>query len=319
MALERWFRRSKPTRSDEDATPAGLWLKCDGCAAQIYRKDLAQNLFTCPECGHHYRMPVDARIDMLADEGTFERWSGALAPTDPLAFVDTEPYPERMERVQEKQGRPDAIVTGAASMEGVPVALVVMDFFFAGGSMGSVVGEEIARAAERAARENRALVAVTASGGARMQEGALSLMQLAKTTVALEALAEKRLPYLTILTDPTTGGVTASFATLGDVILAEPDALICFAGPRVIQQTIKQDLPEGFQRAEFLLKKGMLDDVVPRAALKTRVANLLRLLRGERLPDRVEPQDGVEELEAPLEDAATPESKAPGEEVSRGA
>lgn len=279
MALERWFRRSRPTRSD-DQSPAGLWMKCDACSAQIYRKDLVANLYVCPECGHHYRMPVDARIESLLDEGTFERWSGRLAPTDPLDFVDTEPYPERMARVQETQGRPDAVVTGAGTLEGQRVALVVMDFYFAGGSMGSVVGEEIARAAERAAAEDRALVVVTASGGARMQEGVLSLMQMAKTTVALEELAERRLPFVTVLSDPTTGGVTASFATLGDLILAEPNALICFAGPRVIQQTIKQDLPEGFQRAEFLLKKGMLDDVVPRAEMKASVAHVVRLLRG---------------------------------------
>jgi acetyl-CoA carboxylase carboxyl transferase subunit beta len=283
VALERWFRRSRPTKSDDDTSPAGLWLKCDACAAQIYRKDLAQNLYLCPECGHHYRMPVDERIASLADEGSFERWSGRLGPTDPLHFVDTESYPERIERVQRKQGRPDAVVTGAATLDGEPVALVVMDFFFAGGSMGSVVGEEIARAAERAADEDRSLIAVTASGGARMQEGALSLMQLATTTVALEALADKRLPYLTVLADPTTGGVTASFATLGDLIFAEPNALICFAGPRVIQQTIKQDLPEGFQRAEFLLKKGMLDDVVERPRLKAVLASSLRLLRGAPL------------------------------------
>jgi len=280
VALERWFRRSRPTRSDDDTSPAGLWLKCESCAAQIYRKDLVANLYLCPECGHHYRMPVDARIESLADEGTFERWSGGLAPTDPLDFVDTEPYLGRMERVQQKQGRPDAVVSGGASLGGEPVALVVMDFFFAGGSMGSVVGEEIARAAERAAGEDRSLIAITASGGARMQEGALSLMQMAKTTVALEELAERRLPFVSVLTDPTTGGVTASFATLGDVILAEPKALICFAGPRVIQQTIKQDLPEGFQRAEFLLKKGMLDDVVPRDRLKETLGTMVRLLRG---------------------------------------
>lgn len=282
MALERWFRRSRPTRSDDDTSPAGLWMKCEECQAQIYRKDLLANDYVCPECGHHYRMPVEARIELLADADSFERWSGALAPDDPLEFTDTEPYPERMERVQNKQGRPDAIVSGAAAIDGEPVALVVMDFFFAGGSMGSVVGEEIARAAERAAEEDRSLIAVTASGGARMQEGALSLMQMAKTTVALEALADRSLPFVSVLTDPTTGGVTASFATLGDLILAEPQALICFAGPRVIQQTIKQDLPEGFQRAEFLLKKGMIDDVVPRAELKQRLAEVLGLLRGGR-------------------------------------
>jgi acetyl-CoA carboxylase carboxyl transferase subunit beta len=255
-------------------------MKCDACSAQIYRKDLVANHYVCPECGHHHRMPVDARIQLLADDDTFELWSGKLAPRDPLQFVDTKPYPERIAKVQDQQQRPDAVVTGSARLEGEDVALVVMDFFFAGGSMGSVVGEEVTRAAERAADEDRSLIAVTASGGARMQEGALSLMQMAKTTIALEALSEKRIPYISVLTDPTTGGVTASFATLGDLIVAEPNALICFAGPRVIQQTIKQDLPEGFQRAEFLLKKGMVDDVIPRQQLKDSLALYLRLLRG---------------------------------------
>jgi acetyl-CoA carboxylase carboxyl transferase subunit beta len=223
-------------------------------------------------------MPVEARIAMLADEGTFERWSGGIQADDPLQFVDTQPYTERMEKNRQKHGRPDAIVTGGALVGGESVGLVVMDFFFLGGSMGSVVGEEIARAAERSALEGRSLVAVTASGGARMQEGALSLMQMAKTTVALERLATKRLPYVSVLTDPTTGGVTASFATLGDVIFAEPKALISFAGPRVIQQTIKQDLPEGFQRSEFLLQRGMIDDVIERKDLKRRVASVVKAL-----------------------------------------
>lgn len=280
MALERWFRRSRPTKNEDDNSPAGLWLKCENCHAQIYRKDLVANTYICPECGHHYRMPVEARIALLTDEGTFEQWSGGIAPEDPLEFEDAQPYGERLEKARQKQGRPDAIVTGGAEMGGRPVALVVMDFFFMAGSMGSVVGEEIARAAERAAAEGRALVAVTASGGARMQEGALSLMQMAKTTMALEALAKRRLPYVSVLTDPTTGGVTASFATLGDVIFAEPGAIISFAGPRVIQQTIRQDLPEGFQRAEFLLQKGMVDDVVDRRALKGRLVQVLELLAG---------------------------------------
>lgn len=279
MALERLFRRNRPTRKEDDNSPAGLWLKCDSCATQIYRKDLVANLYVCPECGHHYRMPVEARIDMLADEGSFDRWSGSIATEDPLEFVDTQPYAERMEKNRQKHGRPDAIVTGAAALGEHPIALVVMDFYFLGGSMGSVVGEEIARAAERAAAEDRSLVVVTASGGARMQEGALSLMQMAKTTVALEQLARRRLPYVAVLTDPTTGGVTASFATLGDVIFAEPGALISFAGPRVIQQTIRQDLPEGFQRSEFLLEKGMVDDVVKRPELKQRVADVIDALR----------------------------------------
>ncbi len=284
MALERFFRRKRPTKGDDDNSPAGLWLKCENCDKQIYRKDLVANFYCCPECAHHYRMPVEARIDLLADPNTFEQWSGQIQPVDSLEFVDTETYPERLARSQAKQKRPDAIVTGGARLDGEPVALAVMDFFFAGGSMSSVVGEEFARAAERAARENRSLVAITASGGARMQEGALSLMQMAKTTVALGALSKKRLPFITVLTDPTTGGVTASFATLGDIIIAEPKALICFAGPRVIQQTIKQDLPEGFQRAEFLLKKGMLDDVIARKDLKERLAVYIRLLRSG-IPD----------------------------------
>lgn len=280
MALERWFRRNRPTRKEDDNAPAGLWLKCEACNAQIYRKDLVANAYVCPECAHHYRMPVEARIALLSDADSFETWSGDVTSTDPLAFVDTQPYAERLAKNQKKHGRADAIVTGSALIDGLPVALAVMDFSFLGGSMGSVVGEEIARAAERAADEGRAFVAVTASGGARMQEGALSLMQMAKTTVALEALAERNLPYVAVLTDPTTGGVTASFATLGDIILAEPGAFISFAGPRVIQQTIKQDLPEGYQRAEFLLKKGMVDDVVDRRELKGRLGALLQLLRG---------------------------------------
>jgi len=279
MALERWFRRQRPTRGEDETTPAGLWVKCTACQAQVYRKDLVAHLYVCPECGHHDRMPVAARIAMLADDGSFEAWSGRVLPVDALGFVDVEPYAERLAAVQRKAERPDAIVTGAATMGGELVALVVMDFHFLGGSMGSVVGEEIARAAERAADEARALVVVAASGGARMLVGALSLMQMAKTTVALERLAASRLPYVSILTDPTTGGVTASFATLGDVILAEPGALICFAGPRVIQQTIKQDLPAGFQRAEFLLRKGMVDDVVTRGELKDRVVAVVGLLR----------------------------------------
>ncbi len=290
MALERWFRRNRPTRKEDDNAPAGLWLKCEACSAQIYRKDLVANAYVCPECDHHYRMPVEARVELLADAGTFEPWSGGIRAEDPLAFVDTQAYPERLEKNQQKHGRPDAIVTGGALLDGEPIGLIVMDFFFMGGSMGSVVGEEIARAAERAAAEDRAFVAVTASGGARMQEGALSLMQMAKTTVALEELSRRRLPYVSVLTDPTTGGVTASFATLGDVIFAEPGALISFAGPRVIQQTIKQELPEGFQRSEFLLEKGMVDDVVSRKALKGHLALTLRLLRAGRRERGSEPE-----------------------------
>jgi acetyl-CoA carboxylase carboxyl transferase subunit beta len=288
MTLERWFRRKRPQRNDSEESPAGLWTKCDSCGGQIYRKDLVANLYLCPECKHHYRMPAERRVELLADEGSFELWSGSVSPGDPLEFVDTEPYLERMKRYQDKLKRPDAVLAGAATLLEQPVALVVMDFEFAAGSMGSAVGEEITRATERAAYEGRSLVVVAASGGARMQEGALSLMQMAKTTIALEELRKRQLPYISVLTDPTTGGVTASFATLGDIIVAEPKALICFAGPRVIQQTLKQDLPDGFQRSEFLLKKGMLDDVIERSQLKTRVAQYIRLLRGGLRPAQKE-------------------------------
>ena len=276
MAIERLFRRRR-TRGEGREVPE-LWIRCENCGAQLYKKDLEQNLGVCPHCGHHHRIPVEDWVRVLADEGSFEATTGRVHPVDPLGFVDTEPYPERLARYQQKTGRPDAIYGGRAQIGGVPSVLLVMDYAFAGGSMGSVVGEEIARGAELAAEENRALVIVTASGGARMQEGALSLMQMAKTTMALEFVFQKRLPYVSVLTDPTTGGVTASFATLADVIFAEPGALIGFAGPRVIKQTIRQDLPEGFQRSEFLLKHGLLDAVVDRRKLKAELVRVLKLL-----------------------------------------
>lgn len=275
MALERLFRRRRAQGEARDIPE--LWVKCPKCDAQIYKKDLESNLYVCPKCEHHLRLSADKRIEMLADAGSFEQITG-LKPTDPLGFVDTEPYPKRLERYQKEAGRPDAIVGGRCTIGGVPSVLLVMDYAFAGGSMGSVVGEEITRGIELAAQENRAVVIVSVSGGARMQEAALSLMQMAKTTLALDRLWAKKLPYVSILTDPTTGGVTASFAAIADVILAEPGALIGFAGPRVIKQTIRQDLPEGFQRSEFLLKHGMVDQVVDRRQLKETVARVLKLL-----------------------------------------
>lgn len=275
MALERLFRRRRAQGEARDIPE--LWVKCPKCDAQIYKKDLETNLHVCPKCGHHLRLSADKRIEMLADAGTFEQITG-LKPADPLGFVDTEPYPKRLERYQKEAGRPDAIVGGRCTIGGVPSVLLVMDYAFAGGSMGSVVGEEITRGIELAAQENRAVVIVSVSGGARMQEAALSLMQMAKTTLALDRLWAQKLPYVSILTDPTTGGVTASFAAIADVILAEPGALIGFAGPRVIKQTIRQDLPEGFQRSEFLLKHGMVDQVVDRRQLKETVAMVLKLL-----------------------------------------
>ena len=276
MALDRLFRRRRTRGGGRDVPD--LWLKCPACETQIYKKDLEANLMVCPNCGHHFRMDVKQRVELLADEGSFVKTTGQVHPADPLSFADTEPYAERLRRYQEKTGNTEAIYGGSCTIGGVPSLLLVMDYAFAGGSMGSAVGEEIARGAEQAAAEGRALVTVAASGGARMQEAVLSLMQMAKTTMALDRLWEKRLPYVSIMTDPTTGGVTASFAALGDVVLAEPGALIGFAGPRVIKQTIRQDLPEGFQRSEFLLQHGMLDQVVPRAELRQRLIQILELL-----------------------------------------
>ncbi|GAA5436373.1 acetyl-CoA carboxylase, carboxyltransferase subunit beta [Deinococcus aquaticus] len=277
MALDRFFRRRRPQQQTGADVP-DLWTQCPSCKEGLYNRDLEANAFVCPKCGHHLRLDASQRVQVLLDDGSFVQLSGSVHPTDALAFQDTESYPDRLKRAQKKTGRPDAILTGTGTVLGVPLTLAVMDFAFSGGSMGSVVGEEIARAAEHAARYGTPLVIVTASGGARMQESALSLMQMAKTTVALETLAERGLPYVSVLTDPTTGGVTASFATIADVILAEPGALIGFAGPRVIQQTIRQSLPEGFQRAEFLLSHGMVDAVVDRREQREYLASLLGLL-----------------------------------------
>ncbi|GMA14664.1 acetyl-CoA carboxylase carboxyltransferase subunit beta [Deinococcus metallilatus] len=277
MALDRFFRRRRPQPQAGTDLP-DLWTQCPQCKQGLYNRDLEASSFVCPKCGHHFRLDAGQRLDVLLDEGSFRQQSGRIHPTDPLDFQDTEPYPDRLARAQKKTGRPDAILTGTGTIEGIPVTVAAMDFAFSGGSMGSVVGEEIARAAERAAEAGTPLVLVAASGGARMQESALSLMQMAKTTVALEGLAARGLPYVSILSDPTTGGVTASFATIADVIIAEPGALIGFAGPRVIQQTIRQHLPEGFQRAEFLLSHGMVDDVVDRREHRAYLSRLLGVL-----------------------------------------
>lgn len=279
MALNKFFQRKRPQATQTDDIP-DLWSKCQHCGTQIYNREFDQNLRVCPKCGFHHRIPVMKRLEFLLDEDSFQQKSGHVYPKDPLNFVDTETYQDRLNRTQKKMGRPDAIVWGQGTIEGTALTVVVMDFEFSGGSMGSVVGEEIARAADHAAEQHLPLLIIAASGGARMQESALSLMQLAKTTVALQKLAEKGLPYFSLLTDPTTGGVTASFATIADVILAEPGALIGFAGPRVIQQTIRQNLPEGFQRAEFLEKHGMIDSVVDRRKQREVLKTLFTHLGG---------------------------------------
>ena len=272
-----WFRKDKKPLKAEDRRdlPGDVFDKCDGCGEILYREKLAQNLQVCPTCGHHFRIDAEQYVALLMDERSFEEIDAGLRSGDPLSFKDLKPYSERLRAAEEKVGRLDAVLSGVGTVEGMPVALAVMDFRFIGGSMGSVVGEKIARAGRLALAKKTPLIVVNASGGARMQEGVISLMQMAKTSGVLARLHEAGLPYISIITDPTTGGVTASHAMLGDVNIAEPKALIGFAGPRVIEETIRQELPEGFQRAEFLLEHGMVDRIVDRRDLKATVSRLL--------------------------------------------
>ena len=268
------------------AAPAagGPWTKCPECQEILYRKDVERRLNVCPKCGHHLRLTIDQRLVLLVDRGSFEEMDATLAPGDPLGFVDSRPYPERVHEAQARTRRSEAVATGIATVDGRRVAIAIFDFAFLGGSMGSVVGEKITRLAERALAERLPLVVVSASGGARMQEGILSLMQMAKVSAALSRLREAGVPYLSVLTDPTTGGVAASLAMLGDVNLAEPGALIGFAGPRVIEQTIGQQLPEGFQTSEFLMQHGMLDLVVERKSLRATISRILAWAAGDPPP-----------------------------------
>jgi len=255
----------------------GLWTRCNSCGRILYKEDILDNLSVCPSCNFHFRLSAEERLKMLLDKDSWQTFDDAIRPVDRLQFEDTQKYSRRLQDSQKKTGLLDAVINARGTLDGIPVIMSCMDFSFMGGSMGSVVGEKIARAAERALAERLPLVIVSCSGGARMQEGALSLMQLAKTSAALARLDEAGLPYLSILTDPTTGGTTASYAMLGDINIAEPNALITFAGPRVIEQTIREKLPKGFQRSEFLLKNGMLDDVVERRSLREYIARALRL------------------------------------------
>ncbi len=278
-----WFRKTKkprPVRIDRprSTVPEGLWVKCESCKEIVYSRDLDRNLRVCPKCNYHFRIDAHARIALLLDDAEPRELFTGISPSDPLNFRDTKRYRDRLRSYQQAVGERDAVVVVSGRIEGIPAVLAVMEYRFMGGSMGSVVGEKLARAVERAIEKEAPLVVVSASGGARMQEGVLSLMQMAKIAAALSRLRDARLPYLSILTDPTMGGVTASFAMLGDLNIAEPGALIGFAGPRVIEQTIRQSLPEGFQRSEFLLEHGFLDLVVPRAELKETVARCLKHL-----------------------------------------
>jgi acetyl-CoA carboxylase carboxyl transferase subunit beta len=278
-----WFKRDK--KSIEQTTPPeerrvrteGLWVKCESCRTIVFRKDLEANLFVCPKCQFHFKMSAKQRLEMLFDSRWTERDAG-MTSTDPLKFVDTKPYAARLKEARKKLGMNDAIITAEGRLNGRGIVCCAMEFGFIGGSMGAVVGEKVTRGIELALESRQPLVVVSCSGGARMMEGTISLMQLAKVSAALAKLDDARLPYISLLTDPTTGGVTASFAMLGDINIAEPGALIGFAGPRVIEQTIRQKLPEGFQRSEFLLEHGFLDAVVHRKDLKAFIANSFDLL-----------------------------------------
>lgn len=277
-----WFKKArKPIEAAKDKSsrvPEGLWVKCAGCAQVIYHKDLATNLNVCPKCGHHSRISAAERLRILFDAGEWLEYDSGLKSTDPLAFKDTKPYRTRLESSIEATGLKDAVITASGRIDGIETLVAAMEYAFIGGSMGVVVGEKITRGIERAIERRWPVVIVCCSGGARMMEGALSLMQMAKISGALAHLDRARLPYIAVLTDPTTGGVTASFAMLGDLNIAEPKALIGFAGPRVIEQTIRQKLPEGFQRSEFLLEKGMVDLVIDRREMKSVIAKALRFM-----------------------------------------
>ncbi|HZN05140.1 MAG TPA: acetyl-CoA carboxylase, carboxyltransferase subunit beta [Pyrinomonadaceae bacterium] len=278
-----WF--SKKNKRIESVPPEervvkteNVFVKCDGCEAHLYKGELEDGLQVCKHCGHHFRIGARDRLALLFDDGKYEEIDGEVISIDPLGFVDSKPYAERLTQAADSSGIPEAIISGRGTVGDHPVVAGAMDMSFIGGSMGSAVGEKVTRLIERAMREHSAVVIFSASGGARMQEGTLSLMQMAKISAALAAFDEARLPFISVLTDPTTGGVTASFAMLGDVILAEPKALIGFAGPRVIEQTIRQKLPKDFQRSEFLLDHGMIDDIVDRRELRNHIIRLLNFM-----------------------------------------
>ncbi len=276
----RFFSRDKPKIKVQSSKKDGYsgWLKCTHCTELIHTNELEKNLNCCPKCNYHYRLTAKKRIASLVDKDSFIELFSDIKTANPLNFVDSEPYPDRVEKAKERTDLDEAVVVGTCEINGIQTAIGAMDFHFMGGSMGSVVGERLTRMIEHAIKHYLPVVIISTSGGARMQESTLSLMQMAKTSAALARLSEEGLPYISILTNPTTGGITASFASLGDIIIAEPKALICFAGPRVIEQTIGQQLPEGAQKSEFLLKHGMIDCIVERHELKSKLAECLFFL-----------------------------------------
>ncbi len=275
-----WFRKDKSGLAQQERKniPEGLWTKCESCGEIVYSKKMEELLWVCPNCDFHFRISSQKYINLLLDDGDLEEYDSQLTSLDPLKFRDSKKYPDRIRAAQAKTGKQEGVIAGIGKIGGITVSFAIMNFDFIGGSMGSVVGEKIARAIERAIEKEIPLVIISCSGGARMQEGILSLMQMAKTSALLAVLAEKKIPYISILTNPTTAGVMASYASLGDVILAEPKALLGFAGPRVIQQTIGQDLPEGFQSTEFFLEKGFVDKIVNRRELRSTVLRLLQYM-----------------------------------------
>ncbi len=280
-----WFKREKtplpPTSSEERRVRTeGLFTKCEGCKNIVWKKELEANLFVCSKCNHHFRIDARQRFEIIFDDARYREFNSEMQSSDPLKFFDRKPYTERLSSAMKSTGSNEAVLTAEGNLQGTPIICAAMEYRFIGGSMGSVVGEKITLAIERALEENKPVVIVSASGGARMMEGVLSLMQMAKISSALARLHRERVPYISILTDPTTGGVTASYAMLGDLNIAEPKALIGFAGPRVIEQTIRQKLPEGFQRSEFLLEHGMLDAVVDRKDHRDFVGDWLRFMSG---------------------------------------
>ncbi len=297
-----WFNKIRKPIAGTKASrvPEGLWIKCPSCSQIIYNKDLAATLSVCPKCAHHFRLSAAERLRTLLD-GEWTEYDVGLASTDPLGFNDTKPYRDRLKASAKSVGLKDAVITASGRLDGIDVFVCSMEYSFIGGSMGVVVGEKITRAIERAIERRWPVVIVSSSGGARMMEGALSLMQMAKVSAALARLDRSGLPFISVLTDPTTGGVTASYAMLGDLNIAEPKALIGFAGPRVIEQTIRQKLPEGFQRSEFLLEHGMIDAVVDRRDLKRTIASALRFMRAEGAPADAS-------HEPPLEPGAEPQA-----------
>ncbi|WP_297443175.1 acetyl-CoA carboxylase, carboxyltransferase subunit beta [Sulfurimonas sp.] len=279
MNLLSFFTNAFETKQPEKAEAGSHWIKCKSCHSLMYYKEVENQNYVCPKCGFHIRIGVDERLKLLTDEGTFVEYDASLEPVDPLKFVDKKPYKKRLEEAYAKTGRKSSVVSGECEMNGVPVQLIIFDFAFMGGSLGSVEGEKIVRAAERAIQKKQGIIILSASGGARMQESTFSLLQMSKTSAALAKVAKHNLPFISVLTDPTMGGVSASFANLGDIIIAEPGALIGFAGQRVIEQTIGSELPEGFQRAEFLLEHGSIDMIVNRNKLKKTLSDMLTLLK----------------------------------------